>query len=89
MSPDFVINLGKETLYMALIVVSPVMLVAFVVGLTVSLFQAVTQIQEMTLALIPKLLAMGLVLIFFGSWMLQHLMNYTQSMFGNFNQYIH
>ncbi len=88
MSPDFVINLGRETLYLALIVVAPMMIVAFIVGLTVSLFQAVTQIQEMTLALIPKLLAMGLVLIISGSWMLQHLMNYTRSIFGNLNQYI-
>ena len=81
MSPEMVINLVQNALYILIIVSAPVLLVSLVVGLLVSVLQAATQINEMTLTFIPKLLAMFLVLVLAGPWMLNTLVEYTTRLF--------
>jgi len=81
MSPELVINIVQNALYILVIVSAPVLLVSLVVGLLVSVLQAATQINEMTLTFIPKLLAMFLVLVLAGPWMLNTLVEYTTRLF--------
>jgi flagellar biosynthesis protein FliQ len=71
MSEIMIIDLGRKTLMMVLILSGPMLILSLVVGLVVSIFQAATQINEMTLTFIPKLVAMGLALLVFLPWMLQ------------------
>lgn len=76
MTPETVIALVQEGLYMLILVSAPPLAVSLLVGLLVSILQAATQINEMTLTFIPKLLAMFLVLVLAGPWMLSTLMDY-------------
>ena len=82
MNQDVVISLSMDAMELALKVGLPLMLVGLVVGLLVSIFQAVTQIQEMTLTFIPKILALGLVLMIAGPWMLGELLTYTENLYN-------
>ena len=77
MSPEYVIRLGQETLTLVLMVGGPILVVALVVGLAVSIFQAVTQVHEMTLTFIPKIIAVGATLILMLPWMLQQMVDFT------------
>ena len=77
MTPEMVINLVQNALFILIIVAAPILLVALGVGLLVSVFQAATQINEMTLTFIPTLLARFLVLVLAGPWMLRTLIEYT------------
>jgi flagellar biosynthetic protein FliQ len=81
MTPEFVINLVQNALFMLIVVSAPIMAVALLVGLLVSVLQAATQINEMTLTFIPKLLAMFVVLVVAGPWMISTLMDYTIRLF--------
>jgi flagellar biosynthetic protein FliQ len=78
MTPDSVIGIGQQALHVAILVAAPVLLAGLAVGLLVSVFQAATQINEMTLSFIPKLLAMLAALVLAGPWMLQILLDYTR-----------
>ncbi len=78
MTLDQAIELFHKTMETALVVGAPVILIAFIVGLAISIFQAATQIQEMTLTFIPKIVATILALIFFGSWMFRTLVDFIQ-----------
>lgn len=80
MSPEFVIKLGQETLTLILYVGGPILIVALVVGLAVSIFQAVTQVHEMTLTFIPKIIAVGLTLILILPWMMQRMIDFTTNL---------
>ena len=80
MNQDVVISLAMDAMTLALKVGMPLLLVGLIVGLVVSIFQAVTQIQEMTLTFIPKILALGLVLMIAGPWMLGQLLTYTENL---------
>lgn len=82
MNQDVVISLSMEAMQLALKVGLPLMLVGLLVGLLVSIFQAVTQIQEMTLTFIPKILALGVVLMVAGPWMLGELLTYTENLYS-------
>ena len=82
MNQDVVISLSMQAMQLALKVGLRLMLVGLVVGLLVSIFQAVTQIQEMTLTFIPKILALGLVLMIAGPWMLGELLTYTENLYN-------
>ena len=73
-----VIDLGKESLWVAVMVAAPLLGVALGVGLIVGIFQAATSIQEMTLSFIPKLAVMVIALIIFGNWQLSVLVNFFQ-----------
>ncbi len=81
MTTNFVIDLGRESIMTTLIIVGPVVAVGFIVGLIVSLFQAVTQLHEVTIGFVPKIVAISAALLFFGNWMLNHLLTYTQRIF--------
>ncbi|MCM3160515.1 MULTISPECIES: flagellar biosynthesis protein FliQ [Bacillaceae] len=88
MSSEFVISLAEKAVYTTLIICGPLLLLALVIGLVVSIFQATTQIQEQTLAFIPKIVAVLVGLIFFGPWMLSTLVSYAQDIFGNLNRFV-
>ena len=88
MTEEFVIGLGREALLTALKVSAPVLVVSLVVGIVISAFQAVTQINESTLAFVPKLLAVAAVLGFAGPWMLNTLVTYTASIFDGLPAYV-
>ena len=81
MNQDVVISLAMDAMTLALKVGMPLLLVGLVVGLVVSIFQAVTQIQEMTLSFIPKILAVAVVLIVAGPWMLGQVVGYTTDLY--------
>jgi flagellar biosynthesis protein FliQ len=80
MTPEMVVTIGRHALEMTLMLAAPLLLVALAVGLLVGIFQAATQINEMTLSFIPKLLAMAAVLVITGPWMLNQLVSYTRSL---------
>lgn len=88
MTPDVVIKLAEQSIYMILIISAPMLLIALGVGLLVSIFQAMTQIQEQTLAFIPKILAVFLSIIIFGPWMLTLLLDFTRDLFQQIPQMI-
>lgn len=82
MSPDFVLDLGKQALLLVLILSAPMLLLGLAVGVLISILQSVTQIQEMTLTFVPKIIATVLALIFFGPWMLRLLMSFTIQLYA-------
>jgi flagellar biosynthesis protein FliQ len=88
MTPDVVIKLAEQSIYMIIIISAPMLLIALAVGLIVSIFQAMTQIQEQTLAFIPKILAVFLSLVLFGPWMLTLLLDFTRDLFQQLPQLI-
>jgi flagellar biosynthetic protein FliQ len=81
MNQDTVVNLASQAMSLALKVAGPLLLVGLVVGLVVSVFQAVTQIQEQSLTLIPKIVGIAAVVIILGPWMLGQLVAYTSNLF--------
>lgn len=88
MSTDFIIHLAGEAVWVVLKVSLPLMLVALGVGLLFSIFQATTQIQEQTLAFVPKIIAVLVSIIFFGPWMVTTLVDYTARLFANLYRFI-
>jgi flagellar biosynthetic protein FliQ len=81
MTPETVIAVGSRALELTVLLSAPLLLSALAIGLIVSMFQAATQINEMTLSFIPKLLVLVLALALAGPWMLSLLMGYTQGLF--------
>ncbi|MGG3738321.1 flagellar biosynthesis protein FliQ [Aeribacillus pallidus] len=88
MSPETVIGIAERGVYITLMVSAPLLLLALIVGLIVSIFQATTQIQEQTLAFIPKIVAVLVGLIFFGPWMLSQLLMFANEIFTNLNRFV-
>jgi flagellar biosynthetic protein FliQ len=82
MDSSFALYIGRHTLETALILSAPLLLTCMVVGIVVTLFQAVTSIRDMTLTIIPKLLVLGVVTLLFSSWMLQVLLRFTTEIFS-------
>lgn len=83
MTPETVLTIGRQALELAIVVSAPVLLAALVTGLLVSIFQAATQINEMTLSFIPKLLVMFLVMILAGPWMISMMVDYMRQLFSS------
>ena len=81
MTPETVMTVGQRALEMTLLLAAPLLLVALITGLIVGAFQAATQINEMTLSFIPKLLATATTLVIAGPWMLKLLVGYTRELF--------
>jgi flagellar biosynthesis protein FliQ len=81
MTPESVMSIAHQAMYVGLLLSAPLLLVALVVGLVVSLFQAATQINESTLSFIPKLMAVVLTLVIAGPWMLETLLDYMRQVF--------
>ena len=88
MSSDFVIRIASESVYAILMASAPMLIVALAVGLIISIFQATTQIQEQTLAFVPKIVAVLLAVLFFGPWILSTLVDFTFQLMSNLHQYI-
>lgn len=88
MSGELVISIAERAVWMVLIVSGPLLLIALITGLLVSIFQATTQIQEQTLAFVPKIIAVLLGLVFFGPWMLSQITTYARDIFDNLFRYI-
>lgn len=80
MSPLEAVTLGQNAITITLLLSGPLLLVGMVVGLAIAIFQATTQIQEMTLTFVPKIVAVMLALLFFSSWMLIKITDYTQNL---------
>jgi flagellar biosynthesis protein FliQ len=81
MNQDTVVNLASQAMSLGLKVAGPLLLVGLVIGLVVSVFQAVTQIQEQSLTLIPKIIGIGVVVVLLGPWMLGQLVAYTTALY--------
>ena len=82
MNQDVVVNIVVQAMQVGLLVALPMLGVALVIGLAVSVFQAVTQIQEQTLAFIPKILGLAVVIVVAGPWMLGQLLTYTEELYS-------
>ncbi|MER2540332.1 MAG: flagellar biosynthesis protein FliQ [Azonexus sp.] len=88
MTPGTVMEIGRQAIEVTLILAAPMLITALVVGLIISIFQAATQINESTLQFVPKLVATFVVMILFGPWMLQYVMDYIQRLFSSIPQLI-
>jgi flagellar biosynthetic protein FliQ len=83
MTPETVLSIGQQALQVTVLLSAPLLLSALVIGVLIGMFQAATQINEMTLSFIPKLLVLVIALFVAGPWMLQLLVDYTQRLIGN------
>lgn len=83
MNADMVIDLGQQALYVIVLLAAPMLLSALAIGLLIGMFQAATQINEMTLSFIPKLLVLVLSIMVAGPWMLDTLINFTRRLYLN------
>jgi len=88
MSPEGVIGIGREAIETILLVAGPMLALGLIVGLMVSAFQAMTQINEATLTFLPKIVTMFLVLLVAFPWMLQILLGFMTNVWGNFSSHI-
>ncbi len=83
MSQELVLTVAREAVLATLYISAPVLIISLVVGLSVSVFQATTQIQEPTLTFVPKIVAVFISMLFFGGWMLNMLIQLTLSIFAH------
>jgi flagellar biosynthesis protein FliQ len=83
MSVEFIADLASRALWVTLLVSSPILGLGLIVGVVISIFQAVTQIQEMTLTFIPKIIAIFIAILIFGKWMMLVLLNFTSNLWIN------
>jgi flagellar biosynthetic protein FliQ len=88
MTPESVIAMGRTAMEVTLMVAAPLLLVALIVGLIISIFQAATQINEQTLSFIPKLVAVFVTLVLAGPWMLTIMTDYMRTIFSGIPQMI-
>jgi flagellar biosynthetic protein FliQ len=88
MNEGMIIDLFQQAMLKIILLSAPMILLALIVGLIVSIFQATTQIQEQTLAFVPKILAVLIAFVVFGPWILTTIIEYTQDLFINLNQFI-
>jgi flagellar biosynthetic protein FliQ len=89
MTEAYVLTLAREAITLALLLAGPVLLISLVVGSLISLVQAATQINEVTLTFLPKMIGIIVVLVVFGSWMLQKLLLFTANLFNSLPGLIH
>lgn len=82
MTPEMVITIGREAIITMLLVAAPMLLSGLVIGLIISIFQAVTQVHEMTLTFIPKIVIVALSLLIFMPWMINQILDFTRRVYG-------
>ena len=82
MNPEYVMTMGRHAMEITLMIAAPMLLVALIIGLVVSIFQAATQINEMTLSFIPKLVGIFVALVVAGPWMLTVMLDYMRELFS-------
>ena len=83
MTAEFVVTLGRQAVEMVLMLSAPMLLCALLVGLTISIFQAATQINEQTMTFVPKIVAVLVSLILFAPWMIQKMLSFTTGILGS------
>ncbi|MFA5371066.1 MAG: flagellar biosynthesis protein FliQ [Sideroxydans sp.] len=83
MTPETVMTIGQQAVELTLLVAAPMLLTALIIGLAVSVFQAATQINEMTLSFIPKLFGIFIALLFAGHWMISLLLDYMTRLYSS------
>jgi flagellar biosynthetic protein FliQ len=88
MTPEFIVGLAEEAIKVTLFLSGPMLGLGLVVGLVISVFQAVTQIQEMTLTFVPKIVAVLVALLVFSPWLMSVMLDFTRGIFLNFPSYI-
>ena len=88
MSIDTVVQIANQALFLIIKTAAPVLLVSLIIGLTVSIFQTVTSIQEQTLTFVPKIVGVFLTLMLIGAWMLNNLSGFMTDLWTNFTRYI-
>lgn len=88
MTPEFIATLSRGAVEITLMLSLPILGIGMIVGLFISVFQSVTQIQEMTLTFVPKILAVLMGMLFFGPWMLNKITTYTEGIIVNIPNYI-
>lgn len=88
MGEDFVLSIGSEAIKVILMLAGPMLLAAMVIGIIVSILQAITQINESTLTFIPKMIAVLAVLVVMAPWMLEVIQGYAIEIFGNFSEFV-
>lgn len=88
MTPELVVTIGKSALETVILISAPMLLMSLIVGLLISIFQAVTQINEATLTFVPKIIVTFLALLLFFPWMLRVMLGFTTSLFANIPSYI-
>lgn len=88
MSVEFISDLASRALWVTLLVSAPILGLGLAVGVAISIFQAVTQIQEMTLTFIPKIVAIFVAILVFGKWMMLVLLNFTSNLWSNLPHYV-
>jgi len=81
MSPEAVLDIGSEALLIAAKLAAPLLITALVVGFAISLLQSITQVQEVTLSFVPKIVAVGIALLIAGNWMISEIVHFTETMF--------
>ena len=88
MTVEFIADLANRALWITLLISAPILGLGLAVGVAVSIFQAVTQIQEMTLTFIPKIIAIFFAILIFGKWMMLILLNFTSNLWVNLPNYL-
>jgi flagellar biosynthetic protein FliQ len=88
MTQEMVIEIAERAVWIVLLVSGPLLLIALIVGLLVSIFQATTSIQEQTLAFVPKIVAVFVAIVFFGPWMISQMTAYITDILNNLTRYI-
>ena len=88
MTVDTVTEIIRTALYTIIITAAPMLLISLIVGLTISIFQTVTSIQEQTLTFVPKILSIFLTLMLLGHWMINNITSFMEQLWGNFALYI-
>lgn len=88
MTPEDVISIAEQGIMMILFIAGPLLILALIVGLIVSIFQATTQIQEQTLAFIPKIIAVLVGVVFFAPWMIGQMVSYATEIFSNLTRFV-
>lgn len=88
MTEELILKLSEEALKTTAMLAAPILVTTLVVGLLISIFQALTQINEATLTFVPKMIVVGLIIVFAGPWMLDLMSNYTVNLFENLPAYV-
>lgn len=86
MTEEYIITIGRESLYVILLISAPLLGASLLVGLIVSIFQATTQLQEQTLSFVPKIIAVLVMAVIFAPWMMNILISFTQELYLNLHR---
>ncbi len=89
MTVDTVTEIIRGALYTIIITAAPMLLISLIVGLTISIFQTVTSIQEQTLTFVPKLIGIFLTIMFLGGWMMNNMVEFATGLWTTFSYYVH